>query len=132
MIYTLTFPELLELTEQRADYWWKEIRKQYPSRVAKTPPVVYNNRLKTLAGRAWLERQFVELSTELTLEHPIEQLEETLPHEFAHLVAYVVYNDKGHQTGWKTVMRSIGKNPNRCHYMINTLHEQRKQARIAA
>ena len=44
-----------------------------------------------------------------------EFLEDTVVHEFAHLVAYQVYGDLGHGAGWKMVMAKFGAIATRCH-----------------
>lgn len=102
---------------------WTILRNHYPQIQAATPAVKLNKRLKSTAGRAFIESvpQYIELSHDLFSLYPEEFQTDTIPHELAHLVAYTVFNDPGHGKGWKTVMCTIGVEPNRCHNMVNTL-----------
>lgn len=77
--------------------------------------VVMNGRLTSTAGRAFLESGKLEFSPSLYEANEAEFLNDTVPHEFAHLVAYRVYGDKGHGIGWKAVMQDMGFNATRCH-----------------
>lgn len=70
--------------------------------------------------------QLIHLSVELLIEHTDEMLRQIVPHEIAHLAAFTVYGDRGHGQGWKTMMRQLGKTPNRTHDLVNTIHEARK------
>lgn len=90
------------------------------------PTVKINNRLKTTAGRAWYDLHMIDLSRELLEEHPDHFVKDTIPHEVAHLVAGIVYEDFGHGQGWKKVLRLMGWTTTRCHNMVNSLHEMRK------
>jgi SprT protein len=47
---------------------------------------------------------------------------QTVPHEMAHLIAYAVFGTriKPHGHEWKYVMRVLGKEPNRCHRLDTT------------
>lgn len=77
--------------------------------------VKMNNRLSTTAGRAWLEQGLVEFSTKLYNENKESFLDDTVGHEFAHIVAFQVFQDKGHGAGWKSVVNSLGVGTKRCH-----------------
>ena len=80
-----------------------------------------NARLTSTAGRAWLEQSMVEFSSKLYAENEAEFLAATVPHEFAHIVAYVIYGDKCHGSGWAAVMCDFGVEPERCHsYKVAT------------
>ena len=69
----------------------------------------------TTAGRAYLTVWKIELNLQLCKETWEDFQKETIPHEVAHLVAYKVFGDAGHGEGWKSVMRSLGIVPQRCH-----------------
>ena len=101
------------------DVWVKLENRQAPT-------VKINNRLKTTAGRAWYDLHMIDLSQELLTEHPEHFLMDTIPHEVAHLVAGIVYQDYGHGQGWKKVLSLMGWNTTRCHHLVNSLHEARK------
>jgi SprT protein len=69
----------------------------------------------TMAGRAWLTQWRIQLNEQLCKENLENFINETVPHEVAHLVAYKVFGDDGHGDGWRSVMRALGLNPTRCH-----------------
>ena len=77
--------------------------------------VAMNGRLTSTAGRAFLKSGKLEFSTSLYVANREAFLNDTVPHEFAHLVAYQVYGDEGHGAGWKSVMVALGYEPTRCH-----------------
>lgn len=74
-----------------------------------------NGRLTSTAGRAYFESGKLEFSPSLYEQNQQDFLENTVPHEFAHLVAFRLYGDNGHGQGWKAVMRDMGLEPTRCH-----------------
>lgn len=130
----LTPEKLHQMVQDKADETWLELRKIYAKLHCIRPKVKYNKRLKTTAGRAHIEEfpAFVELSHSLLWEHPIEMVNVTLPHELAHVAAWIIFEDGGHGKGWKTVMRAIGQEPTVYHTLTNTLHEMQKAARMLA
>lgn len=69
----------------------------------------------TTAGRAWLNQWRIQLNEQLCKENVEDFINSTVPHEVAHLVAYKVFGDDGHGKGWKSVMRALGLDPERCH-----------------
>lgn len=69
----------------------------------------------TTAGRAWLGQWRIQLNEQLCKENLEDFINDTVPHEVAHLVAYKVFGDDGHGDGWRSVMRALGLNPTRCH-----------------
>jgi SprT protein len=128
----MTQTELMQEIDHCADAWWLRLRKLYPSISAVRPQIKLNKRLKTTAGRAFYaaKPQYVDLSFELVSQYLPNFMVDTIPHELAHLVAWTVYNEPGHGTAWKHVMRSLGLEPTRCHSMFNHLHAARKQGKI--
>lgn len=77
--------------------------------------IVMNSRLTSTAGRAHLESGKLEFSPSLYAANEEEFLNDTVPHEFAHLVAYQIFGDKGHGPAWKQVMIDLGYSPTRLH-----------------
>jgi len=77
--------------------------------------VKMNGRLSTTAGRAWLTTGLIEFSSKLYAENTEVFLEDTVPHEFAHIVAYRVYGSRGHDFSWKHVCSALGSDTQRCH-----------------
>ena len=127
----LTPAELGEMVRDAACLTWAKLRKVYPRISVVVPKIVYNKKLKTTAGRAFLEGQYIDLSVELLWSDTRTMLEVIVPHEFSHLVAYTIYADCGHGAGWRQVMQSIGQKPDRLHTMTNPYHETRKLKRLA-
>lgn len=114
-----------------ADYWgriwWAKMVAAFPQLQNHTPPPIkLNNRLKTTAGRAWFEENYIDLSVELFWEHTEQFTRDTIPHELAHIVANIVYGDTGHGTGWKMTLQRVGINTTRLHHMVNSAHAARK------
>lgn len=119
---------LQEVADYQAKIWWTRFCDKFPKLNRKIPQIKLNNRLKTTAGRAWVENkpQFVDLSTELFWEYTHEFCVDTIPHELAHLAAYTLFGDGGHGKGWYYVIETMGIDTSRCHTMVNSKHESRK------
>lgn len=119
---------LQEVAEFRVHFWWNKFRTKYPQIQKTYPKVKLNGRLKTTAGRAFIEDnpQYIDLSPELFWEYTEEFLHDTIPHELAHLVAYTVFGDSGHGKGWKQIIQEFNIPTKRLHDMVNTRHEKRK------
>ena len=83
--------------------------------------VTLNNRLKTTAGRAFIEDdpQKIDLSTDLFEQYTDHMVRDTIPHELAHLVAYTVFADPGHGKGWYSVVEKMKIPTTRLHNMVN-------------
>lgn len=82
----------------------------------------------TTAGKAWLGQWRIQLNEQLCKENIEDFMQDTIPHEVAHLIAYKVFGDDGHGDGWKSVMRALGLNPSRCHN-YDTSHVEGKRSR---
>jgi SprT protein len=74
-----------------------------------------NGRLTSTAGRAFLEEGRLEFSKVLYAQNEEQFLNDTVPHELAHIVAYRVFGDRGHGVHWKQVMNFLGFEATRCH-----------------
>lgn len=112
---------LQEVADFRVNTLWKRFRQVYPQLQEQTPRVVLNNRLKTTAGRAFIEGtpQYIDLSTELFWQYTENFIIDTIPHELAHLVAYTIYGDSGHGKGWKSILSQFNIKTTRLHQMVN-------------
>ena len=61
------------------------------------------------------------------IEYVVNQ---TVPHEVAHVVAYSVYSNaiRGHGVEWSRIMRLFGCEPNRCHELnVSTINQLRNR-----
>ena len=93
----------------------KYLESQYDSFDGSNVTVVFNPRLRSTAGRAFLETGVIELNQKLFNENKDAFMLDTIPHELAHIVAYQVFADKGHGYGWYSVMTTLGIEGKRCH-----------------
>lgn len=116
---------LQDVAAYHARVWWKRFLQVYPT-LGNTPRVVLNARLKTTAGRAFLEGGYIELSPELMWEHTENFCRDTIPHELAHLVAYRIHGDQGHGKGWKHIIKQFNIPTTRLHNMVNSKWQNRK------
>jgi len=112
---------LQDLAQYHVRAWWVKFRAQYPTIQRVTPVVTLNNRLKTTAGRAFIEDnpQKIDLSTDLFCQYTDHMIVDTIPHELAHLVAYTIHGDPGHGRGWYSVLERMGIQTTRLHSMVN-------------
>ncbi len=78
--------------------------------------VVWNERLTTTAGRAFLRNGRVELNPTLLGRAP-DQLETVLVHETAHIAAFRLFgaNIPAHGRHWRSLMRLAGHPPDVTH-----------------
>lgn len=72
------------------------------------------------AGDASYVKNLIRINRQLLNQNPTEIIEQTCPHEAAHLIAYHLYGTKAWNHGpyWKQVMRALGKSPDRCHELV--------------
>lgn len=79
------------------------------------PPAVEWRRYRTTAGMAFFERWTIALSIHVVIDR--DRLEETLVHEFAHLLAYHRHGraGRGHGPAWRQAMLDLGKVPETKH-----------------
>lgn len=81
-----------------------------------TVKVVWNERLTTTAGRAFLRNGRIELNPTLLARAP-DQIEMVLVHEAAHIAAFRLFgaNIPAHGRHWRSLMRLAGKAPEVTH-----------------
>ena len=82
------------------------------------PTVSFDLKGRT-AGQAFYSGNRIRLNLELLNKNREEMIENTLPHEFAHIAAFKFYGEegKGHGHYWKLTMMRLGLEPKRCHNM---------------
>lgn len=85
------------------------------------PTVVYDLQGRT-AGWAHYSENKIRMNIALLYSDTEEMIEQTLPHEFAHIASYNFYGREGtgHGKLWKRTMRELGLVPDRCHSMETT------------
>jgi len=113
---------LEDLAQYHVRAWWVKFLAQYPTIQRATPIVTLNNRLKSTAGRAFIEDvpQRIDLSTDLFSQYTEHMIHDTIPHELAHLVAYTIHGDKWHGKGWYSVLKQMDIQTTRLHNMVNS------------
>lgn len=80
-------------------------------------PLVFFNKSRT-GGYVWPSRygNRVFLNWNLFKENTEDYLRQTIPHEVAHIFQRAISNtDRSHGPIWKSLMRKIGLQPQRCH-----------------
>lgn len=81
-------------------------------------PVIEFKQIGRKAGYAYYNENKLVLNPDFFNNgHADEMINDTLPHEIAHLVAVKKFGEcgKGHGPNWKYVMRLLGLTPKRCH-----------------
>lgn len=71
----------------------------------------------TTGGLAYLLRNRISLNAGLFNRNKDEFYNNVIPHEIAHLIAYMLYKDRGHGEAWRNTMQKLGYSPSRCHSM---------------
>ena len=71
----------------------------------------------TCAGKAYHWENRVKLNRFLLRQNPEEMVNQTLPHEIAHVITHIQYPfaQKSHGPEWQSVMRMFGLVPDTCH-----------------
>lgn len=72
-----------------------------------------------VAGKALYKRSTGEsilwFNADAYDKEPIDMINNTIPHEIAHLVAAITGLGKGHDKGWARICESLGGESKRCH-----------------
>lgn len=67
-----------------------------------------NTRVRKVLGKAHLRSWAIELNYDYCMNGNEESVYNTITHEIAHLVAFRLYNDRGHGRMWKHVHHMLG------------------------
>lgn len=121
--------DLQQTAEIQVTKWWQNIRAVFPALPAHIPAVSINKRLRTTAGLAYCEEYRIALSAELFSQYIDHFCNDTIPHELAHIAAWILFKDPGHGKGWKTILAKAKIQTTRCHNMINHIWEAKKLER---
>lgn len=115
--------ELMTLTKQRIADVYALAEKSY-GRKFNFPSVDFKIRGRC-AGRAFYYQNHISLNLNLLIENGQNFISDTPGHEAAHLIAYQLHGSRisPHGYEWKSVMRVIGQEANRCHdFVVKTDH----------
>lgn len=85
----------------------------------KLPKVCYNMTSRRIAGKARFSTWTVFVNPNFLVEYPEEIINQTVPHEVAHLICRSMYpKASAHGKEWKSIMSDcFEKDPLRCHKM---------------
>lgn len=108
--------------------WYQKAQKMFGN-IGPCPDVKINRRFTSMAGRASLNDNLIELSEYLYLRNRQEFLKNTIPHELAHFIAYRKYKDRGHGKAWKEVAMYLYGDNSRCHKMETKSEAMKKNAK---
>ncbi|AFY62413.1 SprT-like domain-containing protein [Synechococcus sp. PCC 6312] len=90
--------------------------------------VSFSERMRSCAGRA-IGGQEIKLNYRLLRQNPTELIP-TYLHELAHILAYRLYQARGHDPHWQELMAWIGQSPQRTHQMdVSHLKYQQRRYR---
>ena len=103
-----------ELCQKRIEECY-QVAENYFCREFDRPSIEFSRRMTSCAGKAFLGENKIRLSEPLLLENGMNFVSRTPAHEAAHLIAYRVFGDRGHGTGWKCIMHLLGQEASRCH-----------------
>lgn len=80
------------------------------------PTVSYDIR-GAVAGKAFIYQNHIKLNPVLLRENKDHFINQTVPHEVAHLIAHQVYGNRirPHGREWASIMSLFGRPANRCH-----------------
>jgi SprT protein len=113
-------------------------KKWGEDKVNKIPDIRYDTVGKA-AGQALYNfvdgKCYIRINPVLLNENVDYCINQTVPHEIAHLVAYMVFGRvRPHGIHWEAVMRTFGKPAKRCHQLstdtIQSLRSPRRQTRM--
>lgn len=94
----------------------KTIAENKTNRSIPDIPIYFNVRGR-VAGRFIKNGShiFIDLNSEALLKYTDTFINQTIGHEYAHYVTYLLYGDRGHDRFWRHVMCLLGLKPSRCH-----------------
>lgn len=110
-------PELRNRCNALLVEYYTKAKILFPTMTISLPSMDFNKRGLS-AGTATYSTNHISINPIYLVEQANNNfIEETIPHELAHLIAYNVYGRAGHGHGrkWQRVMRTLGQTPDRCH-----------------
>jgi len=131
--------QITKIIREQIDSWIDIANDKYESSLTnsiafnKIPYPYLSFKLKgRTAGKASYQKWTIKINLVLLKENWDDMINQTLPHEIAHLVAWHVYGQciKPHGREWKSIMRAFGKKPSRCHALDTTNSAVRTMARV--
>lgn len=111
---------VIEVTE-RETFRVLELAEKVFNRQFDFPDIDYSLR-GSVAGYANYWKWQMRINRPLMRDNVQDFINDTIPHELAHLIAFKIYGPKikPHGPEWKFVCRKLGYEPNRCHTLKTT------------
>ena len=102
-----------QMIKTHADKAWARyvfLFKKWEIEICERPIIKLNNRLTKSAGRAFVEEHFIDLGAKFFI-NPLNHaymLNNVIPHEYAHILAYKHFQCHTHGKPWKQLMLAYG------------------------
>lgn len=103
------------LQEVKCTAWAKFVSIYSKLSIHAEPTIQFSNRLTSSAGYAYYDKNHITISSKLYAIDPEQILNQTVPHELAHIVSGILFECYDHSEKWKAVMVAYGIPPDRCH-----------------
>ena len=117
--------KLQRFVEFHGREWWKQARIIFGDKIGVMPKMEVNARLTATAGRAFYTLDKCDFSCYLLDLNPTYFIDDTIPHELAHIIAWRLYKYAGHGKPWKEIALALYGANNRCHSMgTKSQHER--------
>lgn len=119
---------------QRHNEVINKAKELFPAYAAKSQHTVYFYETGRSAGLAHGHHK-VGYNIHIFAQDPERFINDTIPHEIAHMVVNALNAGKGHDKNWKHVCTMLGGNGNRCYSAENITHKllrHRKQYQYRA
>jgi SprT protein len=91
--------------------WHRLARKHKKLRSFPIPSVCVSGSLKKSLGLTHFEDNKIKLSKQFFNDNINLFMSDIIPHEVAHIAAYLLYNDIAHGKKWEKIMRDLSLNP---------------------
>ena len=110
----MTFDELKNRIEDKVLECY-DIASKFYNRQFELPEIDYSLR-GCVSGQAIASRTMLKFNVPIAIQNVDVYIKQTVPHEVAHLIEFVLYGCIGHKRNWKTIMSLVfGLQPLRCH-----------------
>lgn len=119
---------LQEMADYWVSHWWQIAVLKFGNKIGTEPKVIINKRLTSTAGRAFVEKGYIDLSEYLFSRNIVDFCDNTIPHELAHMIAFRLYKDHKHGKAWKYVAHTLYGDNSRTHDYETKFEAQRKKA----
>ena len=117
---------LLTVAQRTVAKTIRRLNKLYPQFTRDRIDVKINNRLKTTAGRCFIEMGYIDLCPSLMRENLDEFIKVTIPHEVAHQAAWDLFEEPAHGKPWKLIMLALDLEPTPWHHMTTAAQRAKR------